>query len=266
MLKTKNVAISGILSFVFSFLISIVSTHKFGSSVLRGIIFALIFCVLSVIIQVVYDKFLSDGTEINMSGESKRGDKTGSVVDITIDDVPLERDDNGPQFFVANNKLKIEDETGKSSEESGKNESIITDVGEDMKNIPQTGSDKIRRQEEKLRDSFSTEQKNESSNFKPAALNKLSEAAKVQPVESKPSVKQFTESSGSEEEQIDSLPEMNSVIELEAADEGQSDLIRDSEFASEGKVNKSKEILDSGQFNSNAETMAKAIQTLLKRE
>ncbi len=266
MLKSKNLVIPGILSFIFSFLISLISTHKIGSSLLRGIVFAIIFIVLAAIIQVIYDKFLSDGTEVNLPGEGRKADKAGSVVDITIDDEPLERDENGPQFFVSNSKLKSAEEIYKDSALNKADDNKIKDVGVNMENIPQTGSDKIRRQETKLKESFADENKGNVSEFKPAALNKLSEAAKEPPVESKPAVKEFTDTGISEDEQIDSLPEMSSMMELDAADEGKSDLIRDSEFASEGKTNRSKELLESGQFNSNAETMAKAIQTLLKRE
>lgn len=265
MLKTKNLVIPGALSFVFSFLISIISTHKFGSSLLRGLIFALVFIVLSSLIQLVYDKFLSDGTEINLPGE-RHGSKEGAIVDITIDDEPLERDDNGPQFFVSNNKLKAAEGLNKNSDQEKAEENKIKDVGENMQNIPQTGAEKIRRQETKLKESFADENKENVSDFKPAALNKLSEAAEKPAVEQKPAASSFTEIGGSDEDQIDSLPEMSSMLELDAAEEGKSDLIRDSEFASEGKTNRSKELLESGQFNSNAETMAKAIQTLLKRE
>lgn len=266
MLKTKNIVIPAALSFVFSFFICIISTHKFGAALLRGLLFSVVFVVLSLFIQVIYDKFLSDGTEVNLSGEGKRGDKTGSVVDITIDDEPLERDDNGPQFFVSNNKLKATEEINKSAALKSADENKIMDVGENMQNIPQTGAEKIRRQETKLKESFADEQKNNASEFKPAALNKLSEAAQKPAVEQKPVETVIADTGDSDEDQIDSLPEMSSMLELDAADEGKSDLIRDSEFASEGKTNRSKELLESGQFNSNAETMAKAIQTLLKRE
>ena len=125
--KTKNIVIPAALSFVFSFFICIISTHKFGAALLRGLLFSVVFVVLSLFIQVIYDKFLSDGTEVNLSGEGKRGDKTGSVVDITIDDEPLERDDNGPQFFVSNNKLKATEEINKSAALKSADENKIMD-------------------------------------------------------------------------------------------------------------------------------------------
>lgn len=266
MLKTKNIVIPAALGFMFSFFISIIATHKFGSSLLRGLLFCVVFIILSSLIQVIYNKFLSDGTEVNLPSEGKRGDKTGSVVDITIDDAPLERDDNGPQFFVSNSKLKAAEEIDGKASAIKVDENKMMDVGDNMENIPQTGADKIRRQENKLKETFVEEQKNNVSEFKPAALNKLSEAAKKTAVESKPVVTESAIAESSDDDQIDSLPEMSSMLELDAAEEGKSDLIRDSEFASEGKPNRSKELLESGQFNSNAETMAKAIQTLLKRE
>ena len=106
MFKVKNIVAGAVIGFVLSFLISIVSTHKSGTSFIRGIIFALVFAVISFAIDFVNGKFLEVETSLSDSvdeGTKKTGQRTGSVVNITIDDENLTEEDKAPSFDVSSN-------------------------------------------------------------------------------------------------------------------------------------------------------------------
>ena len=62
MLNTKNIAVMAGLGFVLSFLISILFAHTpFLWALFRGLVFAIAFGVLAIIIDFMYEKFLNDG-------------------------------------------------------------------------------------------------------------------------------------------------------------------------------------------------------------
>lgn len=269
MLKTKNIAIPAVFGFVFSFLICLISTHKFGSSLLRGMIFAVVFGALGFAIQIVFDKFLSDSSDGDFASSSDHQKKQGAVVDITIDDTPLENDENGPQFFVSNNKRKLENEIP-GNNDNEKKDAIITDAGTDMKNVPAAGADREKREELKAKENFANEQTANAQEFKAVPLGKpvTSEAkSKSTADEAKPANVSYSFSDISEASDIDSLPDIGGVDENLEVNNASKDLIKDSDFASSGKKVDASELLDAGKgLNTNAETMAKAIQTLLKRE
>ena len=104
MFNPKNLATSAAVGFVLSFLICVVSTHKFGVALLRGCIFALVFAALDFAIEFVYAQFLDDAQGSDSLEEKKPAQKSagrsGSLVDITIDDENLTEDDQAPSFAV----------------------------------------------------------------------------------------------------------------------------------------------------------------------
>lgn len=271
MLKTKNIAIPAVFGFIFSFFICLISTHKFSSSLLRGIIFAVVFGILGFLIQIVFDKFLSETTEGDFvqSSEQKDKKKSGAVVDITIDDTPLDNDENGPQFFVSNNKHKLEENVGAKTEPE-KKETILQDTGNDMNAIPVAGAEREKREEIKVKEKFAQEQAANSKEFKSVQLGtpvSESSAGSTQKTEPKTSNVSYSFSDISEASDIDSLPDIGNVDGDLGITKDSGDLIKDSDFASSGKKIDASELLDVGKgVNTNAETMAKAIQTLLKRE
>lgn len=106
MFNLKNVAASAGVGFVLSFLISIISTHRFFVASFRGIIFAVVFALLAFAAGFLNKKFLSVETLSDSKDEAgkKPVSKPGSVVNITIDDENLTEDEAAPSFDVSANK------------------------------------------------------------------------------------------------------------------------------------------------------------------
>lgn len=107
--KVKNITYPAAAGFVLSFLISLVATHRFGSSLLKGLLFALVFAVLAFVIDFVWGRYLGEGDEVSdISGDSPKADKgLGSKVDITIDDADLSDDGKSLKFAVDRNRAKL---------------------------------------------------------------------------------------------------------------------------------------------------------------
>src|SRR5574344_349031 len=247
MLKPKKVAIPAVLGFIFSFLISLIATHRFGIALLRGIIFGIVFALLIIGISLLYDKFLDDGTgDAGDSGvKIPSHDKTGSVVDITIADEKLNEDEQGPQFFVGNNKHSLDSSDMVDLKESrAKNEQDISDVGNGMDKIPTAGS-------LGAADHAAAAEQNRAAAFQPVDLGKGNGAP----------------AGSSDEDDLDSLPDIGDFVPEKKDDEGteqDKDIIKDSDFAVEGE----NQHLHTAEFpdgsnakNHDAETMAKAIRT-----
>lgn len=106
MFSVKNASVSAAAGFVLSFLISIISTGKPLVSFVRGIIFAAVFAGLSCAVDFVSGKFLDQGgksLEAGDEAEKKPAARTGSVVNITIDDEDLTEEEQAPAFDISAN-------------------------------------------------------------------------------------------------------------------------------------------------------------------
>ena len=139
MLKPKTIVISSVSGLVLSFLISIISTHNFGWSLLRALIFAVIFGGLSVGISFLNEKFLATDDSSSFSEEQKEGQSTsapvtGSKVDITIDDERLTDDGDGPKFDVAGNTMALGGGTKVSLSSSVESTSPMENVASPIEN------------------------------------------------------------------------------------------------------------------------------------
>lgn len=244
MLKAKNIAIPAVFGFAVSFLISLLATHKFGFALLRGMIFAVVFAGLAIGITFLYEKFLSESNDEGSSSSETK--KTGSVVDITINDESLPDDGQGPQFFVGNNKhnLEKEDKISLKTEDNADSEISTED---------------------------SPHNKDADSGFKAVPLEKTF-ASKKQESASIESASEESDGKKSEEsfdEGIDTLPDISNLVSDDKPDAEDNNLIKDSDFAESG----SKEGSHPAEFpngskvaSHDTETMAKAIRTLLKND
>lgn len=107
--KVKNIAYPAAAGFALSFFISILVTHRFGASLLKGLLFAVVFAVLAFVIDFVWGRFLGEGDEVvEISTDSSKADKNlGSKVDITIDDADLSDDGRSLPFAVDRNRAKL---------------------------------------------------------------------------------------------------------------------------------------------------------------
>lgn len=107
--KVKNIAGPAAAGCILSFLISIFVTHNIGVSLLKGLFFGVLFAVLAFVIDFVWGRFLSDGAEpVELAGDSPKADKNlGTQVDITIDDADLSDDGRSLPFAVDRNRAKL---------------------------------------------------------------------------------------------------------------------------------------------------------------
>ena len=237
-----------------SFLISLLATHKFGFSLLRGAIFAVIFAGLGIGISFLYEKFLSEeNDEGSPSSESK---KTGSVVDITINDESLPDDGQGPQFFVANNKHNLEKEDKISLQTGKNNEQETSDVDVSFED------DKTSAVKEQDKDAVGA--------FKPVSLEQPFAKGKESLSNENPSEKSGgIKSEGTLDEEIDTLPDIGNLASDDKSEAEDNNLIEDSDFAESGTHESSQtaKFPDGSKAASHdTETMAKAIRTLLKKD
>ncbi len=109
--KVKNITYPAVAGFALSFLISLLATHRFGTSLLKGLLFAVVFAVLAFAIDFVWGRFLGEGDDVaEISGDVAKADKNlGNKVDITIDDADLSDDGRGLAFAVDRNRAKLSD-------------------------------------------------------------------------------------------------------------------------------------------------------------
>lgn len=242
MFNFKNVAASAGVGFVLSFLISIISTHRFFVASFRGIIFAVVFALLAFAAGFLNKKFLSIETLSDSKDEAgkKPVSKAGSVVNITIDDENLTEDEAAPNFDVSANKNFF---NGGGS------------VGTASKF------------EEKTEDAPATDslQKADSSADEPVE-NAVPVADSSAPEKAEPEKPVAVSSEkAAQSQEIDALPDIG-VFSGESDDDG--DVINDSDFAQTESSEKLPSAPTDGKVSveQDTKTIASAIRTLLKKD
>lgn len=104
MIKIKPVVICASLALALSFFISLFSRNAFPLALLKAVIFAAVFGGLAVGIQVVYEKFLSDG-EAPVSESTETPQKVvGSKVDLVVSEEDLPNEENAPTFSLGSTR------------------------------------------------------------------------------------------------------------------------------------------------------------------
>lgn len=262
MFNPKNLATSAAVGFVLSFLICVVSTHKFGVALLRGCIFALVFAALDFAIEFVYAQFLDDSQGSDSLEEKKPAQKSagrsGSLVDITIDDENLTEDDQAPSFAVSANASGsvpygkppvIEDSPVVSSEPA------VTAGAAPVQNSVSAPDAPVA----------------EKSEFKPVQLGQKIE--NVTPVNSTPepaSTSRKAQAAAEREasmREIDSLPDIGGISD-DSGSASEPEVIDNSEFAREGQsVSAPSPLVDSSDVvKQDTKIIASAIRTILKKD
>lgn len=238
MFNLKNVAASAGVGFVLSFLISIISTHRFFVASFRGFVFAVVFALLAFAAGFLNKRFLSVETLWDSKDEAgkKPFSKAGSVVNITIDDENLTEDEAAPNFDVSANKNFFNG--GGSVETASK-------IEEKAEGVPDADSPSV---DEPVETSV------------PAADSSAPE--KTEP-EIKPVAMAAEKSAQSQE--IDALPDID-VFSGESDDDG--DVINDSDFAQSDSSEKLPSAPTDGKASveQDTKTIASAIRTLLKKD
>ena len=268
MLKTLKFVIPSASCFVLSFLISIIRTHRFGVSLLRGLIFALIFALLTFAVKYLFEKVLNLGEDSDEEGVGETEKKSEHKVDLTLDGENL-TEDAGPRFYVGNNKHSLGENDTVDLKELKKDKPLSESVSA-MSDIPDAKksmeSDSLKKEGRKQ-----AEETISSPVFSPAGL------ADITKKEKSSGEKEMTSSSSVHgqdkvrDSEIDMLPDMQDYQEENTAEEipvEDGDLVEDSDFASEGNVESSTAKFADGSSaeSKDSETIAKAIRTILKRE
>ena len=271
--KVKNITYPAVAGFALSFLISLVATHHFGLSLLKGLLFALVFAVLAFVIDFVWARYLGEGDDVSdISGDAPKADKgLGNKVDITIDDADLSDDGKSLKFAVDRNRAKLSESDTQDlrkndvlfvAESKGERQSLLDGPSAPP---PDNGGAKAPAQAQN--------QKEAPSSFKPVSLGKpLASAASSAP-DSDPAAGKDTSSSAKKSSssggEMDALPDIggfdnddNYVPEADLVDE--APIVSDSsDFTpaaptSSGNASKATE--------HDTATLAKAISTVLKRD
>lgn len=118
MIKPRTIIIAVCGGFVLSFVIGLIAGVSFSMVLLRALIFAVLFGVLSFGIEIVCRRFLLDSSDLEGSAEVPAGARQGSIVDLSVGDEPLVEDENGPDFYV---RKEIADNDEPSCEGDSKN-------------------------------------------------------------------------------------------------------------------------------------------------
>ena len=118
MISPKYISISAGLGFIVSFLIGVCSGIGFAHVVLRALICALFFGVMTAGRLFLNQKFLSDGqTDADLDVPAEKMSRVGGVIDITVDDDRLPEEEQGPRFNVASTRSALR-QTETAAEES----------------------------------------------------------------------------------------------------------------------------------------------------
>ncbi|MBP5358740.1 MAG: hypothetical protein J6Y69_06110 [Treponema sp.] len=258
MLNPKKSIFPAVFGFVLSFFISIIATHRLWRSLFRGVIFALVFAALFLLVDFIFDRFLDKEDGV---GSVKKSDSKGDgKIDITISDEDLTDDGDDLRFPVTMNKMGLSQEDTQvlktqpvsgTSSSSSVSDSVVADAPVN----------------EEKRSSGSVEP-HDKDVFEPKPF------ASSEPKVEKTAAASVIDTSSvgldvNENSQIDDLPEI-ADFDAELGDESDDSFVDDSDFASNGSTSlyTERSTFSDGSRASDhdAATIAKAIQTALKRE
>ncbi|WP_407400865.1 hypothetical protein [Treponema sp.] len=267
MFKVKNIATAAICGFVLSFLISIISTHKAGVSLLRGVIFALVFAALAFAIDFLNSRFLDvdggigvdSGDDVSRKASAGAGTGSGSIVNITIDDENLTEDDQAPAFDVSSGRQVFS-----YRPESRPQEKTVPPAVQPQAPASSSGA---------LAENAPVEEAPataDGAQFKPMELGKPIESGEVVKNDSPQSQESASAKKSSGVKEIDALPDIGefSAQDNDVGDNGSvAPVISDSEFAQSGDMKASAAMTEGGDMmKQDSKIIASAIRTLLKKE
>lgn len=299
MFKPKKIIIPAVAGFVLSFLISIISIHKFSRSLLRAIIIGIIFALLGFLIDFLDSKFLSvDENDLAFSNPQNSSEKTrGRMVDFTVDDENLTEDDKGPSFAVSLNKVPLSEKNKKNLKSDSENQNLQENSSSDSANSQSSASFKTQSAESQKTEtssksaddlsaqnstfsSVSLGEKFETKDFSGKIIDGTNEnssnsnSSNSENLNSQNQNLQNEENSSQKsnfDEEIDSLPDFSDNVEKKSVGENDinDDIIETSEFAQDGiydAYENTSSSNDAAASNHDATTIANAIRTVLKRE
>lgn len=286
MINPKFVCISAAVGFVLSCIIGLFAGIGFFHAVLRAVIFAAVFALIAVAAIYLYSKFLSDVQTdsapcATSDADETKTQKTGGLVDITLDEGSLPDDEQGPQFYVGNNRAALgsEDLTDKSVKRE-KSEDFAEKTDEvrhhDVRlhatdqNVTAVSSAGENRQNEGIEsidpaDAVPADDKS----FVPVDFSqapKVTESVSAVQIDDNMNGKEDS-NQGEKEENLDDLPDIGE-LDPDNKKSSNDDIISDSDFASTGSSEGKSVNFPSGKNakEQNTAVMAQAIKTLLAKD
>ena len=265
--KLKNILYPAVSGFVLSFLITLIATRHILLALFRGALWAAGFAALAAGISFLYEKFLSEGLGSDSLSENQSRPVTGNVVDITISDEELTPDDSGPRFDVSGERAaplsaaqtRLSDMSETEALMARRTETVTAPRATEH-TVAQSAAPVVEPERKAATASEPlASAKTDAGSKEPATFTPVNLAG--QPVSA-------SQSSGAAED-IDNLDELPEIGELNLVGSGSSSVEETSEFAEEGEAPSSSRVQfadGSSPASHDAETMAKAIRTLLKRE
>ena len=265
MQNIKKMLMPALFGFALSFLISLIASRKFFVSLGRGVIFAVVFAGLFLLIDFLFSRFLdSDG-----AAAKKAAPERGKMVDITIADEELSDATDDLKFPVAQNLVGLGaekiDGMRKQTKPMDEAKPLEPDPVVDLSSATAAfaEAEEPPKKAESAPKPAPAPSKAENKN-PPPADNGFTPVPLGTPLKEEASVSRAGD--------LDELPDMMDFdSELGSEDNGFStdDIINDSDFAAAGSTGYSDRPTfadGSKATDHDATTLAKAIQTILKRE
>jgi hypothetical protein len=247
MINPKVLGISAFVGFFMSFLIGLFAGIPFLNLLLRAVFCAVLFAALAAVVYFLFQKFLAEtGSEPVAAAENRsepvKTQKTGGVVDITVEDESLPENSDGPQFYVANNRPSFSSDIHPSSPAAAPVAGEKTEVTHKMVPAESASGESARA-------------------FVPLDFS----AAQKVTADTEPVVEKTEEPVEMESEDLDELPDIADLSPSSGISDG---IVRDSEFASSsGSGQKGRDLTGGGDGSgSDSTVMAQAIRTLLAKD
>lgn len=281
MIKIKPIIFSACAAFVLSFVTALAAKSGFPISLLKAVIFALVFGGIAVGVQFVYAKFLADGAApVEAREESKA---MGSKVDLVVSEEDLPEDKEAPAFYVEGKHVLSGDDVG-----AGKAYAAGEPFSSARQNETLDAAEKVREQKaaENITQKAAEIKAEPSAHVSAPASPAVEEAslpveedapqaAGTQPAFSPVNLAQGTAPASPaaasapslDGEELDNLPDIGDFGG--ASSEAHDEVIEDSEFAEEGAAHPRRQTeLSDGKVADvkDAPVMAEAIRTILSSE
>lgn len=278
MIKIKPVVICASVALALSFFVSLLSRNSLPISLLKAVIFAAVFGGIAVGIQVVYDKFLSEGEASSITESRAPQQKTvGSKVDLVVSEEDLPNEENAPTFALDSTRhvLTAADVGVKASsarqnvvEQSARSAQPSAGVSDEAKSSGPSGNESVPTGNVSEENSAFVRQDLAA---KPEAANPSASSSEdsAQPESSKSDDAKTASAGGDELPELDDFPALggdDSETKQSSEDEG---VIEDSDFAEGGSpsIPRRTEFSDGTIADSkDASLMAEAIRTVLVKD
>lgn len=289
MVKIKPIIFSASAAFVFSFFTALFAKSGLPISLLKAVIFAVVFGGLAAGVQLAYGIFLSDGG--SSAAETQEEQKpVGGKVDLVVSEEDLPDDKEAPAFFVDGRRVVTDEDVAyrpsaqQEAQAPGGQQAPAADgaISAAEQNQALEAAESVRAQKaaeniEKKASEISEARAEEKASAAPEAkpsfapINLAASSAPAAAAPAAPSPAAPAASSGDSE--LDELPDISGFGGIgggaSASSSEQEDVIEDSEFAQDGsvKIHRQTELADGKVVDvKDAPVMAEAIRTILKKE